>query len=195
MFTNQTPHPTPSIHYPPDLSHPLPPNASAIIPASNAAPSHLLHPAPQKSEPKAVTYALLDLHDLYLLYVWEHVVITVHASALGWRVAIGTGCSPAEWISSALRRCQEDKWAVCFCLAIALRHLLQNGSFCTAGCLSVTDTPFISYKVSDPACVGFLVSWDVSAQFEGQSRERITTPTRGVAYVIIVLSPQYVDVD
>lgn len=42
---NTPPNPTPSIHYPPDLSHPLPPNASAIIPASNAAPSHLLHPA------------------------------------------------------------------------------------------------------------------------------------------------------
>lgn len=30
--------------------------------------------SPQKSEPKAVTYALLDLHDLYFLYVWEHVL-------------------------------------------------------------------------------------------------------------------------
>lgn len=96
-------------------------------------------------------------------------------------IATGTRHSPAERISSALRRCQEDKWAECFCLAKALGHLWWNGSFCTAGCLSVTATPFIftegllAYRVSDPARVSVLVSQDVSAQCEGSEGERTVT--------------------
>ena len=107
----------------------------------------------------------------------------------------GTGCSPAEWISSALRRCQEDKWAVCFCWAKALRHLWQNDSFCTAGQLSVTHTHTHTHthshlaflvtdrspcKVGDPACVGASASRDVSAQCSEGSE----APAHGAAHAI-----------
>ena len=80
---------------------------------------------------------------------------------------------------------------MCFCWAKALGHLWQNGSFCTAGRLSVTHTHTHSHlaflvtdhspcKVGNPACVGALASRDVSAQrCEGSE-----APAHGEAHAI-----------
>lgn len=58
-----------------------------------------------------------------------------------WLIATSAWSGPAEWISFALKRCQEDKWPVFFfSLAKAPRPFWQNCSFCSAGCLSVIPT-------------------------------------------------------
>lgn len=44
------------------------------------------------------------------------------------RVRWGTELSGAEWISSALRRCQEDEWALCFYMVKALQAPLAEVS-------------------------------------------------------------------
>jgi len=88
---------------------------------------------------------------------------TVHARVFGRGGAMGTWRSPTEWISSALRRCQEDKWAACFCLVKASGYCCQNSSFCIAGCLSITAIPFISVNTS--LLAGSATMRDVSAQF------------------------------
>lgn len=58
---------------------------------------------------------------------------------LNWWVCWGEP-SGAEWINSALRRCQEDGWALWVYMVEALQAPLGKVSFCAAGCLSLTCT-------------------------------------------------------
>lgn len=76
-------------------------------------PDHLFHPA--RSQPGCTQISVTHL-------CLSHVLFSSWNCTKSRNRRWAHGGAQLSGLALALRRCQEDKWTVCFCLAISLRH-------------------------------------------------------------------------